>query len=166
MANGEKKSYIDPGVYTNNRRFRLLRCNKRLDQSQTALHLSQPPTLAMFVRSCITHNNMSHICSLSNAGLVPQEAIPRILTGKPSARRTRTPGGDNTRMLAPAASDPLRNFLYQLLRRQGQSDGTLTPASGSQSEIKFRWNVHPASGLRPAMPVYDRPSMAPIASGA
>jgi hypothetical protein len=115
MANGEKKSFIDPGEYTNNRRFRLLRCNKLLDQSRTALHLSQPPTLAMFVRSCITH-----IGSLSDAGLVPKEAFQRILPGKPSARRTRTPCGDNTRMLAPAASDPLCNFLYQLLRRQGQ----------------------------------------------
>jgi len=67
MANGEKKSFIDPGVYTSNRQFRLLLCNKLSDRSRTALRLSQPPSLTMFVRSCITHIG-------SNAGLVPQHS--------------------------------------------------------------------------------------------
>jgi hypothetical protein len=57
LANGERNqrmSFIDPGVYTSNRKFRLLLCNKLSDRSQTALRLSQHQTLTMFLRSCIT----------------------------------------------------------------------------------------------------------------
>ena len=48
-TNGTCKPFIDPGVYTSNRQFRLLLCNKLSDRSQTALHLSRPPTISMFV---------------------------------------------------------------------------------------------------------------------
>ena len=41
-ANGESKSFIDPGVYTSNRQFRLLLCNKLSDRSRTALRISSP----------------------------------------------------------------------------------------------------------------------------
>ena len=54
-VDGESKSFIDPGVYTSNRQFRLLLCNKLSDRSRTALYLSSHPTIAMFARSCITH---------------------------------------------------------------------------------------------------------------
>ena len=54
-ADGQQKSFIDPGVYTSNRQFRLLLCHKLSYQSQTALTLSKPPTIDMFARSCITH---------------------------------------------------------------------------------------------------------------
>ncbi len=36
-------------------------------------------------------------------------------------------------------SDPLSRFLHQLLQKQGQPKGTLTPTNGSLGEIKFRW---------------------------
>jgi hypothetical protein len=39
MANGERKSFIDPGVYTGNWQFRLLLCIKLSDWSLTALCL-------------------------------------------------------------------------------------------------------------------------------
>ncbi len=41
---GAVKSFIDPGVYTNNRQFRLLLCHKLSDSTRTELRLSQPPT--------------------------------------------------------------------------------------------------------------------------
>ncbi len=123
-------------MYTSNRQFRLLLCNKLSDRSRTALRLPQPQTLTMFVRSCITHIG-------SNAGLVPQEVIPRVFAGKPPAKRKSVPSEGNTRMLALATSDPLVNLLHQLLRKQGQPNGTLTPACESQSEVRFRWNVPP-----------------------
>jgi hypothetical protein len=72
MTNG--KSFFDPGVYTSNRQFRLLLCSKLSYLSQTAISLSQPPALAMLVLSCITHIG-------GNAGLIPQETIPRLVTG-------------------------------------------------------------------------------------
>jgi hypothetical protein len=53
--NGTQKPFIDPGVYTRNRQFRLLLNCKLSDRSKTALHLSQHPTLELFARSCITH---------------------------------------------------------------------------------------------------------------
>ncbi len=145
MANGEKKSYIDPGVYTSNRQFRLLLCIKLSDRSRTALCLSQPPTLTMFVRSFITHIG-------SNAGFVPQEVIPGVFAGKPPAKRKNVPSKSNTtsRMLALPTSDPLVNLLHQLLRKQGQPNGTLTPVCESQSEVKFRWNV-PSGQPRPCL---------------
>ena len=152
-ARGERKSFIDPGVYTSNRQFRLLLCNKLSDRSRTALHLFNSPTIAMFVRSCITHIG-------GTAGVVPQEVIPRAVAGKSSARKTRKADGDGATKSAPATSNPLCHFLYQMLRRQGQPDGTLTLASESTSEIKFRWQV-PSGLLRPCMTAQIwRPSQA------
>ena len=52
---GTQKPFIDPGVYTRNRQFRLLLNCKLPDRTRTALQLSQHPTLDLFVRSCITH---------------------------------------------------------------------------------------------------------------
>ena len=153
-ASGQRKSFIDPGVYTSNRQFRLLLCNKLSDRSRTALHLSSPPTIAMFVRSCITHIG-------GTAGVVPQETIPRVVASKSSsARKARITEGDGVARPAPPASSPLCNFLYQMLRRQGQPNGTLTLVSESASEIKFRWQV-PSDILRPCMTAQIwRPSQA------
>ena len=51
---GTLKPFIDPGVYTRNRQFRLQLNYKLPDRTRTALQLSQHPTLGMFVRACIT----------------------------------------------------------------------------------------------------------------
>ena len=151
-VSGERKPFIDPGVYTSNRQFRLLLCNKLSDQSRTALHLSRAPTIAMFARSCITHIE-------GNVGRVPQEAIPRMPTHRSSTKTINSTGRGSTQRPALPASSPLCHFLYQLLRKQGQPDGLLTLASESESNIKFRWQVH--SGLRPCMTAQIwRPSQA------
>jgi hypothetical protein len=136
MANGERKSFIDPGVYTSNRQFRLLLCNKLSYLSQTALRLSQHPTLTLFLRSCITHIG-------NNVGLVPQDDIPRMLRSKHSGKKKGESGGNSTGLLALATSDPLGRFLHQLLQKQGQPKGTLTPTNGSLGEIKLRGSVPP-----------------------
>ena len=152
-VNRDWKPFIDPGVYTRNRQFRLLLCNKLSDRSRTALHLSSPPTIAMFVRSCITHID-------GTAGLVPQEAIPRAVAGKSSTKKVSKSGTDDATRPARTASSQLCNFLHQLLRRQGQPNGTLTLASESEKDIKFRWQV-PSGLLRPCMTAQIwRPSQA------
>ncbi len=43
-ADGGRKPFIDLGVYTSNRQFRMLLCNKLSDRSQIALTLSCPPS--------------------------------------------------------------------------------------------------------------------------
>jgi hypothetical protein len=134
MGNGNHL-LIQVCVYTSNRQFRLLLCTKLSDWSQTALRLSQHPTLTLFLRSCITHIG-------NNVGLVPQDDIPRVLRGNPSRKRRGVPSG-NTGLSALTASDPLGPYLHQLLQEQGQPTGTLTPTSGSMGEIKFRWSAPP-----------------------
>ncbi len=109
---------------------------QQADRSQTALRLSQHPTLTPFLRSCIAHIG-------DNVGLVPHEAIPRALRGPPSGTRRGKSCGNSTGVSALTASDPLGRFLHQLLREQVQSTGTLTSTSGSMDEIKFRCNVLP-----------------------
>ena len=52
---GALKPFIDPGVYTRNRQFRLLLNYKFSDLTRTALQLSHHPTLDMFVRACASH---------------------------------------------------------------------------------------------------------------
>ena len=132
-AGGQQKSFIDPGVYTSNRQFRLLLCHKLSDQSQTALTLSKPPTIDMFARSCITHIG-------NKAGFVPQETIPRRLSHHVTTRKVNSPaGGEAPRPTLPTLN-PLCNFLYQLLRKQGQPDGLLTLASESESAINLASN--------------------------
>ena len=69
---GIQKSFVDPAVYTNNRQFRMLLNYKLSDQTQTALHLSAPPTLRSFARSCIT-------CISPNVWRVPRESVPSPL---------------------------------------------------------------------------------------
>jgi len=81
-VNGESKSFIDPGVYTSNRQFRLLLCTKLLDRSRTALSTSCHPTIASFTRSCITHIE-------GIAGWIPQEEIPRMTTRNSSTKNQR-----------------------------------------------------------------------------
>ena len=103
MANGERKSFIAPGVYTSNRQFRLLLCNKLSDRSQTALRLSQHPTLSLFPRSCITH--IGH-----NVGLVPHDDIPRMLRSKHSGNKKGESGGNSTGLSALTTSYPLATF--------------------------------------------------------
>ena len=130
MANGERKSFIDPGVYTSNRQFRLLLCNKLSDRSQTAPRLSKHPTLSLFLRSCITHIG-------NNVGLVPHDDIPRMLRSKQSGNKKGESGGNSTELSALTTSDPLGHFLHQLLQKQGQPKGILTPTNhdGSLGEI-------------------------------
>jgi hypothetical protein len=118
-ANGKTKSFIDPGVYTSNRQFRLLLCNKLSDQSRTPLHIFSPPTIDMFARSCITHIE-------SKAGWIPQEAIQATPARKSSvkARRVVDRPGMQAGSSAPEIPTPLiralSDFLHQLLRKQGQ----------------------------------------------
>ena len=158
-ANGKTKSFIDPGVYNSNRQFRLLLCNKLSDQSRTPLHIFSPPTIDMFARSCITHIE-------SKAGWIPQEAIQATPARKSSVKARRVVGrsGMQAGSSAPEIPTPLiralSDFLHQLLRKQGQPNGTLTMANQTESELRFRWQV--ASGLlRPCMTAQIwRPSQA------
>ncbi len=143
MANGERRSFIDPVVYTSNRQFRLLLCNKLSDALQTVLRLQQHLSITLFLRSCITHWHIGN-----NVGLVPHNNIQRVLRGKPSRKKRGEPCRNSTGLSALAASDPLGRFLHQLPQEQGQPKGTLTPTSGSLREIKFRWSEPPGQ-LRP-----------------
>jgi hypothetical protein len=142
-ANGESKSFIDPCVYTSNRQFRLLLCNKLSHRSRTALRISSPPTIALFTRSCITHIE-------DIAGWIPPEAIPRMTTRKSSTKNQRTVRRELTGGTALEAPTPLRDFLRQLLHKQGQPSGALTLVNQTKSELKFRWQVSPGL-LRPCM---------------
>ena len=153
-ATGVRKSFIDPGVYTSNRQFRMLLCNKLSDKSQTALRLSCPPTISMFVRSCITNIG-------DKVAMIPPEEIPRGVSGKRSKKRPRTAGADTTRSASNVLiPHPLHNFLLQLLQKQGQPSGTLTFANESQHEYKLRWQVLPDL-TRPCMTAQIwRPSQA------
>jgi hypothetical protein len=130
LASGERKSFIDPGVYTSNRQFRLLLCNKLSDRSRTALRLSQHPTLSLFLRSCITHIG-------NNVGLVPHDDIPRMLRSKHSGNKRGASGGNNTGLSALTTSDPLGRFLHQLLQKQGQPKGILTQPTDHWKRLNF-----------------------------
>ena len=153
-ATGVRKSFIDPGVYTSNRQFRMLLCNKLSDRSQTALHLSCSPTIPKFVRSCITNIG-------DKVAMIPPEEIPRGVSGKLSKKRPRAAGADTTRSASNVLiPHPLHNFLLQLLQKQGQPSGTLTFANESQHEYKLRWQVLPDL-TRPCMTAQIwRPSQA------
>ena len=133
-ANGESKSFIDPGVYTSDRQFRLLLCNKLSDRSRTALRISSPPTIALFTRSCITHIE-------GVAGWIPQETIPRVTTRKSSTKNQHLVRRERSGGAAPEAPAPLCAFLRQLLHKQGHSSGALTLVSTTRSELKFRWQA-------------------------
>ena len=76
----ELKPFIDPGVHTSNRQFRLLLCTKLSDSTMTALHLSSPPTISQFIRSCITHLD-------ETAWRVPQDVIPKGVRGPSGLQR-------------------------------------------------------------------------------
>ena len=142
-ANGVSKSFIDPGVYTINRQFRLLLCYKLLDRTRTALCISSHPTIALFIRSCITHIE-------DKAGWVPQEAIPRMPTRKTSTKNQHTVRRTSAGGAALEAPAPLCDLLRQLLHKQGQPSGVLTLANKTESELKFRWQVSPGL-LRPCL---------------
>jgi hypothetical protein len=121
-------------VYTSNRQFRLLLCNKLSDRSQTALRLSQHPTLSLFLRSCITHIG-------NNVGLVPHDDIPRMLRSKHYGNKKGESGGNSTGLSVLTTSDPLGHFLHQLLQKQGQLKGILTPTNGSLYPLVNRAHV-------------------------
>ncbi len=104
--------------------------------TQTALRLSQHPTLSLFLRSCITHIG-------NNVGLVPYDDLPRMLRSKHSGNKKGESGGNSTGLSALTTSYPLGHFLHQLLQKQGQPKGILIPANGSLGEIKFSWSVPP-----------------------
>ena len=92
--------------------------------------------------------------------MIPQEDVPRGVSKKPSKRRIRSADNDGNKRSAPNTSNPLYNYVYQMLRRQGQPNGTLTIVSASESELKFRWQV-PLDLLRPCMTAQIwRPSQA------
>ncbi len=140
MANGERKSFIDPGLEctpvignfdscfaTSSRIGHKLRfacrdirpfpCSFDLALPTLIITLDWFPT--MIFRGC---------CEVSTPG-----------------RKKGESGGNSTGLsaLTTRASDPLGHFLHQLLQKQGQPKGILTPASGSLGEIKFRWSVPP-----------------------
>ena len=139
--NGDMKSFIDPAVYTNSRQFRLLMCHKLSDCTRTELCLSNPPTMHMFTRSCITHME-------DKAWRVPAMAIPGEITPRQCTQRTRKRSVQNTTPSAQQVPSPVMVFLHSLLREYGQPDGHLTPVSESSRELKFRWEVQPGV-LRP-----------------
>ncbi len=139
--NGDMKSFIDPAVYTNNRQFRLLMCHKLSDCTRTELCLSNPPTMRMFTRSCITHME-------DKAWRVPAMAIPGEITPRQCTQRTRKRSVQNNTPSAQQVPSPVMVFLHSLLREYGQPDGHLTPVSESFRELKFRWEVQPGV-LRP-----------------
>ena len=146
-ADGKTKSFIDPGVYTSNRLFRLLLCNKLSDRSRTPLHISSHPTIAMFTRSCITHIE-------GEVGRIPQEpeASPAVPARKPSVNARQVSGRTGTQAVgtAPVIPTPLHAFLHQLLHKQGQPKGELTMINQTESELRFRWQVTPGL-FRPCM---------------
>ena len=87
---GIQKSFVDPAVYTNNRQFRMLVNYKLSDQTQTALHLSAPPTLRSFARSCITCISPNDL-RVSTTSLHFPCRCPRALSGgKPGRVNTVT----------------------------------------------------------------------------
>ena len=154
-ANGKTKSFIDPGVYTSNRLFRLLLCNKLSDRSRTPLHTSSHPTIAMFARSCIIHIE-------GEVGRIPQEASPAVPARKPSVNARQVSGRTGTQAVgtAPVIPTPLHAFLHQLLHKQGQPKGELTMINQTESELRFRWQVTPGL-FRPCMTAQIwRPSQA------
>jgi hypothetical protein len=139
--NGDMKSFIDPAVYTNNRQFRLLMCHKLSDCTRTELCLSNPPTMRMFTRSCITHME-------DKAWRVPAMAIPGEITPRQCTQRTRKRSVQNTTPSSQPGPSLVMVFLHSLLREYGQPDCLLTPVSESYRELKFRWEVQPGV-LRP-----------------
>ena len=150
---GGLKSFIDPGVYTNNRQFRLLLCTKLSDCTMTALHLSSPPTISQFVRSCITHLD-------ETAWRVPPDVLPRAVSGPSSGCKQRHSKRTDKVRLVPQALTPLCTFLYHLLCTQGQPRGQLIPTGDPQHGLRFRWEVT-AGTLRPCMTAQIwRPSQA------
>jgi hypothetical protein len=150
---GELKSFIDPGVYTSNRQFRLLLCTKLSDCTMTALHLSFPPTISQFVLSCITHLD-------ETAWRVQLDVIPSGVSEVVGNRLQRRPQRPKATGTVPPALVPLLTFLYHLLHTQGQPRGQLHLAGDQQDGLRFRWEV--ATGtLRPCMTAQIwRPSLA------
>ena len=134
--NGDLKSFIDPAVYTNNRQFRLLLCHKLSDCTRTELCLSNPPTLLMYTRSCITHME-------AKAWRVPAAVMPVEITPRPCTQRTRKRAVQHTTFSAQSVPSPVMVFLYGILRDYGQPDGNLTLVHESHLELKFRWEMRP-----------------------
>jgi hypothetical protein len=116
--NGDMKSFIDPAVYTNNRQFRLLMCHKLSDCTRTELRLSNPPTVRMFTRSCITHME-------DKVWRVPAMAIPEEITPRLCTQRTSKCSVQNTASSAQPVPSPVMVFLHSLLREHGQLDRDL-----------------------------------------
>jgi hypothetical protein len=121
---GSSKPFIDPGVYTKNRQFRLLMCNKLADPSRTPLTLAQHPTLLRFTRSCITQ-------ILDRSWLVPPEqetsGAPRSTPAE--AARSRLSKPERNPSTASNIPTPLTVELLHVLQleRQGQPAGQLIP---------------------------------------
>jgi hypothetical protein len=94
---GTQKPFIDPGVYTRNRQFRLLLNCKLPDRTRTALQLSQHPTLDLFVCSCITHIQ-------ERSWHVPPETAVKTCEKHTGAEPTRQAKTSRKNDAAPAAA--------------------------------------------------------------
>ena len=152
-STGHIKSFIDPGVYTSNRQFRLLLCSKLSDCTMTALQLSSPPTVLQFVRSCITQID-------DTAYRIPQDNVPRGVQRRSQLRKRHPTATQEALSSTSGTLAPLCSFLYNLLHKHGQPGGILSVAGVSLHETKFRWQVAQDS-LRPCMTAQIwRPSQA------
>lgn len=151
---GMLKPFIDPGVYTRNRQFRLLLNYKLPDLTRTALQLSQHPTLGVFVRACITQIQ-------ERAWHVPPE--PATLVHTAPAAQTRQANTSCKPGAASPSSTPLIVAFTKLLHQQGQPSGQLYLVSASPEETKFRWQVQQnlvrPRASRPSFQVW-RPTLA------
>jgi hypothetical protein len=129
---GSSKPFIDPGVYTKNRQFRLLMCNKLADPSRTPLFLAQHPTLVMLTRSCITQ-------ILDRSWLVPpeQETSGAPWSTPAVAARSRLSKHERNPSTASNVPTPLTVALLHVLQRQGQPAGKLIPICDQQDRLKF-----------------------------
>ena len=106
---------VDPAVYTNNSQFRLLLNYKLSDKTQTALHLSAPPTLRLFTRSCIT-------CIGPHVWRVPHAPAP-IPLRRSRAQRCGKQAGDNRVTLPMDTDTGIEAAIKELLLQQGHPDG-------------------------------------------
>ena len=132
---GSRKRFIDSGVYTSNRQFRLLLCYKLTDRSRTPLQLSRHPTISQFEQTCITQ-------IAPDAWWVPHDAIPPTIQNKhPKMQNRPTTLMQATIPSTDSKSSEIIVLIRRLLQQIGQPDGSLSPASGSSNESTFRWQV-------------------------
>ena len=133
---GTSKSFIDSGVYSRNRNFRLAFSHKLSDSSRTPLRLPAGSSLSEFLLSCITRIE-------PGSWLVPHEALdhgftsnPPSCTKRPNARLSRPP----TLPTAGTGSSYVVDSLQALLRTCGFPDGKFTMRTGDIHTASFLWH--------------------------